>query len=353
MNASRRRKPTIYDIATASDASASSVSLVLNERWREHRIKPDTAARILKVAEDLGYTVNLKARGLRLSRSGLGGMILPHYRNRFFAGLAEAFEAEARKQNLCPIVASTQRDADNEVRVTKALLAQQIEFLFITGVRDPSPLNALCRAAGVPCVNIDLPGPDAPSVVSDNLGGARDLTRVLISKIEARARPRDDWFFFGGVSDDNSTRSRIEGFREALAQVDVSPGPSTFDCNGYSPEVAERALAARYHQLGRLPAGLFMNGITALEGALKFFLTLPRSALDTTVVGAFDWDPFAAHLPFDLTMARQDVEAMIATGFALLDPSRAEGNPLVAIPTTLRKLVLLSRADEITQGSDF
>jgi DNA-binding LacI/PurR family transcriptional regulator len=39
--------------------------------------------RLLACAERLDYAVNLKARGLRLSRSSLAGMILPHYRNRF------------------------------------------------------------------------------------------------------------------------------------------------------------------------------------------------------------------------------------------------------------------------------
>ncbi|WP_247880695.1 hypothetical protein [Brucella intermedia] len=109
---------------------------------------------------------------MRLSRSGLAGMILPHYRNRFFAGLAESFEAKVRERGLCPVVVSTQRDEVTEAKVTETLLAQRIEFLFITGVREPQPLNALCRAAGVQRINVDLPGQDAPSVVSDNRGGA-------------------------------------------------------------------------------------------------------------------------------------------------------------------------------------
>src|ERR1700722_4050410 len=78
------RRSTIYDIATAAKASVATVSLVLNGTWSRYRIKKETAQRILSIAEQLGYTVNLKARGLRLSRSGLAGMILPHYRNRFF-----------------------------------------------------------------------------------------------------------------------------------------------------------------------------------------------------------------------------------------------------------------------------
>ena len=103
------RRSTIYDIAAATKASPSTVSLVLNGSWTRYRIKEDTAKRVLKAAQDLGYAVNMKARGLRLSRSGLAGMIIPHYRNRFFAGLAEAFETDTRQRGLCPIVVSTQR----------------------------------------------------------------------------------------------------------------------------------------------------------------------------------------------------------------------------------------------------
>src|SRR3954471_8671229 len=133
--AARGRKVTIYDIAVAANVSPTTVSLVLNDSWRRYRIKQESANRILDCAERLGYAVNLKARGLRLSRSGLAGMILPHYRNRFFAGLAEAFEAEARVRGMCPIVVSTHRNPDNELNATETLLAQQVEFLFIAGVR--------------------------------------------------------------------------------------------------------------------------------------------------------------------------------------------------------------------------
>jgi LacI family transcriptional regulator, fructose operon transcriptional repressor len=331
----RKSKPTIYDIAKASNASPSTVSLVLNGRWANHRIKPETADRILKIADTVGYAVNLKARGLRLSRSGLAGMILPHYRNWFFAGLAEKFEAEARALGLCPIVVSTQREPVNEAKVTETLLAQQIEFLFIAGVRDPAPLNAMCRAANVRCINIDLPGPDAPSVVSDNKAGARELTEILIEKLNAEGRPLDDWFFFGGVDNDANTRDRMNGFTQALDAAGVAVRADMFDCDGYSPASARLALANRHARLGRLPTGLFANGITALEGLLQFTANLPTNTFDSTVVGGFDWDPFAVHLPFDLTMVRQDVDAMISAGFTLLDGHRPNHNPLILIPTSI------------------
>jgi LacI family fructose operon transcriptional repressor len=112
--------------------------------------------RVLASAERLGYSVNLKARGLRLSRSGLAGMIMPHYRNRFFAGLAEAFESNARSRSLCPIVVSTHRPPGNEVTATETLIAQQVEFLLCCGVFDPVPPTrcvaaSMCAASTSTC----------------------------------------------------------------------------------------------------------------------------------------------------------------------------------------------------------
>ena len=332
------RKTTIYDIALAAHASPATVSLVLNDSWQRYRIKPDTATRVMNCAERLGYAVNLKARGLRLSRSGLAGMILPHYRNRFFAGLAEAFEAEARRRGLCPIVVSTHRNPGNELTVTETLLAQQVEFLFFTGVRDPTPLNDMCRAAKVRCVNIDLPGPGAPSVVSDNRGGARQLTEVVLQKLEARGANIKDIFFFGGVEDDDATQSRLLGFNDALVAKGISVGPEAIDCCGYQPSHAAQSLAKKFDELKRLPSGLFMNGVTALEGALRFTSTLPLSELQSIVVGSFDWDPFAAHLPFDVTMVRQNVEVMIAEGFILIDSPQLPLHELVVVPTSFGKM---------------
>jgi len=347
---SRRRKSTIYDIAVAADSSPTTVSLVLNDSWRRYRIKPETAARILDSAENLGYAVNLKARGLRLSQSGLAGMILPHYRNRFFAGLAEAFEANARSRGLCPIVVSTHRNPENELGVTSTLLAQQVEFLFFSGVFNPDPLNEMCRAAGVRCVNIDLPGARAPSVVSDNRGGARDLTNVVIDKLIHRGLDASDIFFFGGVAKDDATRNRLLGFKEAVAEHDIELAPDAIDCCGYPPSNAALSLVNRYAQLGRLPSGLFVNGVTALEGTLRFTSTLSASELRSVVVGSFDWDPFAAHLPFDVTMVRQDVEVMISEGFALLDSYDVDLCPLVVVPTRFGKVGELDGVEEDWNG---
>ncbi|WP_240648435.1 substrate-binding domain-containing protein [Pararobbsia silviterrae] len=342
------RKSTIYDIAKETGASTATVSMVLNGSWARYRIKEETANRILESARALGYNVNMKARGLRLSRSGLAGMVLPHYRNRFFAGLAQSFEDQARSRGLCPIVVGTQRDPEVEVSVVETLLSQRVELLFIAGVRNPTPLNALCAAAGVPSINLDLPGEAAPSVVSDNRHGARAITNLMMDKLEARGIPPSELVLLGGVANEYATDMRVAGFRDAFEARGLELAEDAVDRCGYNAGAARDALAARYQKLGRLPAGLLMNSITAFEGLVQLTSTLPTSDSKSAVVGCFDWDPFAVHLAFDVTMLRQDVQKIIAEAFTSTDNYDAPDRHLVMVPTRFGDMF-----DENEQTTEF
>ncbi len=331
-----RRKATIYDIAKAAGISPSTVSLVLGGRWQGLRIREETAKRVLIAAEELGYSANLRARGLRLNRSGLGGMILPHYRNRFFAGLAEQFEIEARRRGLCPIVVSTQRDAGTELATARSLIAHQVEFLFVAGVHDPREINQLCADAGIRSVNIDLPGEGAPSAISDNRGAATEMTRILLQKFAGRAPV--DFLFFGGNPGDNSTVERMAGVRDAFRAQGMALPEAVFQCSGYQPpRIAEALRTHLATRGGTMPNILFANGVTALEGLLQVTAGPGLDLLRGSVIGCYDWDPFAANLPLDITFVRQDVEALIGAGFHLLDTVEKGGNPTLRVPASIRR----------------
>jgi LacI family fructose operon transcriptional repressor len=331
----RAGKSTIYDVAAAANTSPSTVSMVLNGTWQRYRIREETARRILETAGELGYAVNMKARALRLSRSGMAGMIIPHYRNRFFAGLAEAFEAKAREHGLCPIVVSTQRDPAIERSVVETLLSHQVEFLFITGATEPDPLDELCHAAAVPCVNVDLPGSGAASVVSDNRAGARELADLLLARMEETGHDPSDLVFIGGIEQDFATRERIEGFRDAYTARGLDVPPEAIRPCGYAPTAAREAATTLHGRRGRLPGGLFVNSITAFEGMVQFLRTLDGAEIENLVLGCFDWDPFAASLPFPVAMVRQDVTAMIDAAFAQINDYDMSRRPVIRISPRL------------------
>jgi LacI family fructose operon transcriptional repressor len=331
----RKKKATIYDVAAAVEASVSTVSLVLNGDWSRYRIKEETSERILKAARELGYEVNLRARGLRLSKSGLAGMILPHYRNRFFADLAETFEIGARERNLCPIVVSTQRDPEVETKVVGTLLAQRVEFLFIAGVADSAELNRMCEEASIPCVNVDLPGEGAPSVVSDNRGGAFLLTQKLLEKVRATGGSIAEMLFLGGIAGEYATDNRVAGFLEALEQAGVEPDADRVSCCGYRPENSSAAFRDYVERNGKLPAGVFISSITTFEGVVRYCVST-GSALDCAV-GCFDWDPFAADLPFTVAMLRQDVETMMELAFGSLEAERQRARDILMVAPILER----------------
>lgn len=321
------RKPTIKDLAQAAGTSPATASLVLNGGWKDHRINADTAERVLQLAQSLGYRPNQRARALRLNRSSLAGLIVPHHRNRFFAGLTEHFEAESHARGLIPLVASTQRDARIEQKLADTMIAQEVEFLVLAGTEEPARINALCREAGIRCVNVDLPGGTGFSVVTDNHGGARDLTRRLMAGLT----PETGALFLGGRRNEYATEARIEGFRAGLAESGRDPDAAAIHCCGYSPQAACDAMAAILARGGVIPKALLVNSITAFEGFARFWQAR-ASDLPDLRVACFDWDPFAACLPIETIMLRQDVETLIARCFAWFDGTALRDGEIEVVP---------------------
>ncbi|MCB4920697.1 substrate-binding domain-containing protein [Brucella intermedia] len=327
------RKVTIYDISERAGVSPSTVASVMNGSWENRRINKATADRVRVIAHELGYTTNLQARGLRISNSGLIGMILPMLDNRYFSSMAASFEAVARFRNLVPVVASTLRDPQQERSTVETLIAHNIDALLIAGATDPDSVAELCEKAHLKHINVDLPGKHGASVISDNYDGARQLTRQIASR---RSRRNDNSFYFiGGVDSDHNTRARVRGYQDELAALNLPVRDGTITTDGYDPENAASAIRAIYGELNGLPEALFVNSTSPFEGIVSFLKTLPVDEVRECSIGCFDWDPFIEVLHFPVVMARQNVQAMIERAFELLDePAQTTDLPEM-IPTEL------------------
>lgn len=325
-----RKKATIYDIAARTGASASTVASVLNGSWQGRRIAERTALRIQEVASELNYSRNLQASGLRRARSGIAGMIIPKHDNRFFSAMSESFEAEARARGLTPLIVSTLRDPEEELRTVATLISHNVDQMFITGATAPDALAKMCAQAGIPHVNVDLPGKAAPSVISDNYWGACELTRYIADRIGPDG---EAIHFIGGIGTDHNTRERVRGFLDVCRTRLDSADPGWVDTCGYAPEAAEAAIRDLYSRLGgALPAGLFINSTIAFEGVFRFLKQLPASQLNRVVIGCYDWDPFISYLQFPVAMVRQDGAALIAKAFRLIEEGKREPSVTLVRP---------------------
>lgn len=315
-----KRKSTIYDLAELADVSASTVSAVLSGNWRERRIAEATAQKVERLAVKHSYSVNRQASGLRKSKSGLIGMIIPLHDNRFFSGMAQAFERLARERHWHPLVVSTLRDPLLELETVKTLISYRVEYLMVTGATDPDSVSQVCRNHGVAHVNVDLPGRMAASVISDNYWGAQQLTQALIDRsTPVRPALRNKAYFVGGLASDYATQRRMEGFADVVRTRFGTLDPRQIDACGYEGDLAEAAVSRLYDGIGGLPRALLINSTIALEGVVRFLKRLPPEELRTCTFGCYDWDPFASVLSFPLLMVRQNVESLIGEAFRIID----------------------------------
>lgn len=315
-----KRKSTIYDLAELAKVSASTVSAVLNGNWRERRIAEATAHRVQRLATTHKYSVNRQASGLRKSRSGLIGMIVPLHDNRFFSSMSQVFERLARERHWTPLVVSTLRDPVLELETVRTLISYRIEYLVVTGATDPDSVSRVCRNHGIAHVNVDLPGTTATSVISDNYWGARQLTRALLERSSPlRSARRNRAHFIGGLASDYATQRRMEGFVDEVCAQAGGVDPAQVDACGYEGDLAEQAVRNLHRRLGGLPRALFINSTIALEGVVRFLKNLPADELARCTFGCYDWDPFASVLSFPLLMVRQDVEGLLGEAFRIID----------------------------------
>lgn len=327
------RRPTIYDLAQIAGSSPSAVSSILNGTWKKRRISTRTAEKVMQIAAEQGYAVNRQASMLRRERSHIIGMIVPKYDNRYFGAIAEKFEEMARARDLFPVVTCTQRDPELEFEAARELVSYQAETLVVTGATDPDRIAEFCAAAGVRTINLDLPGSKAPSVLSDNFGGARDLTRLIITRTQQDFGDVPPLWFIGGRSHDHNTMERLRGFRAAHQETGLPLSEDRILMPGYSPDKAFAALHGRDFTQS---CGIFVNSTISMEGVVRWLTE--NAAMDRVRLGCFDWDPFAALLPQNVGMAEQDVPAMLSRLFQIV--SLAEGKPSdrVELPCILRPL---------------
>lgn len=315
-----RNKATIYDLARLANVSATTVSVVLSGKWRTRRIGEETAQRVLAFAAEHSFSVNRQASGLRTSRSGLIGIIIPLHDNRFFSGMSQTFEKLARQRHLYPIVVSTLRDVKLELETVRTLISYRVECLVVAGATDPDSISDVCRLHGIVHVNVDLPGTKTTSVISDNYWGAQQLTSALIGKARPqRSAARNRPYFVGGLATDHATQRRMQGFSDEVSAKLGELRPEQVSACGYEPDLAEAQVAAMYRRLKGLPSALFVNSTIALEGVVRFLKTLPPGELEACTFGCYDWDPFAGMLAFPLMMVRQNVDGLMEQAFAVLD----------------------------------
>lgn len=171
---------TIEDVAQKAQVSKVTVSYVLNDRSVAARISADTAERVRRAAEELGYRKNAVARMLKTRRSQILAVLFQYgdffsteseFTNEVMRGVCEA--ATARGYDLMLHTRSTS-SAEEEV---SSLVDGRVDGILVLRDGDDPAFQILLRQP-IPCVSFFCSIGSA-FVDSENEEGGRIAIRHL------------------------------------------------------------------------------------------------------------------------------------------------------------------------------
>lgn len=175
-----RRAVTLRDVAKAAQVDTSTASRALRPSTR-NLVRPDTLARVLATAEELGYRVNPIARGLRDQRTMTIGMILPDLANPLFPPIVRGIEDGLREAGYVLVLANTDRDSERERNLIDTLLSRQVDGLILaTAERDYPLLDEISERVPTVLVNRTTDDFLVSSVTSDDHQGMGQAVRHLV-----------------------------------------------------------------------------------------------------------------------------------------------------------------------------
>ena len=140
---------TIYTVAREAQVSMATVSRVVNGN---PNVKPETRDRVLEVIKKLNYRPNAVARGLASKKTTTVGVIIPSVTNSYFAELALGIDDIASMYKYNIILTNSDFDDDKILKVTRSLLAKQVDGVIFMGHDMSSELQAEFKNSNTPVV---------------------------------------------------------------------------------------------------------------------------------------------------------------------------------------------------------
>ena len=274
---------TITDVAARAGVGVGTVSRVLNGRAN---VRPLTRAKVLEAIEELKYRPSPTARNLSLRRTHVVGVVVP-----FFT----SYSAVERIRGVASVLARSEYDLmlfdiEAEERREHAFRlferGDRSDGLLLLSIVPPEQEVERLRATRLPCVLVDAPHPDFPSIVIDDVHGGELATSHLIElghRLIAFIgdKPPDPFRFA-------SSRDRTLGYERALARAGIDPRPEYVREGTQSHQIA-RGIAIDLLRLPQRPTAVFAasdaQALGVLEAARILGIRVPE---ELSVVGFDD-----------------------------------------------------------------
>lgn len=330
---SKKSAPTIQDVAREAGVSASTVSNVLNRRWRQ--TSKETRDRIIEVARRLNYQPNAMAAALRRRSTRTIGLIVTSVLNPFYTAVVRGIQDEARRHGYTTILGNTDDDPEQEREMLNILRAKQVDGILIVTTGGCHDTIQHVSDLGVPVVLVDRGDPalNLDAVGVDNVQAAETAVGHLIDLGHRRIA------IVSGLTTGVPTRAhRLQGYLKALAAAGL-PAPVEYQQIVATSVESGSLAAARLFDLPQPPTAILATNTFLSIGVIhEIHRRNLRMPGDVSFIMFDDPEWASLHRPGITTIAQPILE-IGASAFQLLEArmhkKKTGPREAVTFPTSL------------------
>jgi LacI family transcriptional regulator len=295
-NAKAGAAVTLRDVARVAGVHPATVSRALNEETRA-LVNEETARRVLKAAEQLGYQPNPIARGLKTNRSYTIGVLIPDLTNPLFPPILRGIEDRLETGGYTPLMANTDNDPERELHDLQTMRARQVDGIIAATARRDHRLHDALLEAGLELVLVNRRQEELPvsSATADDRLGMRLAVEHLLTLGHTRIA------HLAGPLDYSTGLDRHDSFLETMRAGGIEPDPELILLSeAFTESEGTRLCAELMDRDDRFTAIAAANDLLAL-GCLDVFAECGRRCPEEISVVGFNDMPFAARFQPPLT----------------------------------------------------
>lgn len=302
------KKVSLADVAKSLGVSKTLVSLVLNDKGDQVGISIDTQEKVRKKAAELNYKPNQFARGLRIGKSNVIGLIVSDISNPFYARMCKSVEDYLNSKGYNLIICSSDEDAKKESYLADMLIERQVDGLILSSSQEDNKTIKELKKSNFPLVLIDRHSPKIKTnhVIVDNSEGAHKAVNHLVGLGHNKIG-----YFTVSPSHISTIKDRTDGYKKALKSCGVKYNanlvreiPFSNIKEGVAEELKE--LIKPPHSISALFTVNNNVAMAALEVLTSMNIRIPQ---DLALVSFDDIDAFKLCYP-PITAISQPIEEM-------------------------------------------
>jgi len=298
---SKKKSPTIYDVAKLSGVSISTISRVLNAT---DKVNAETHKRVMKAIDQLGFVPRAEARARAMQSTARIGVLTPFFTAPSFVQRLRGVASTLSKANYELVIYPVDSMDHLQGYISSIPLMRNIDGLIIMSLSLGDQDAQRLSKNGMETVLIEYSHPELNSIVIDDQHGGQLVAEHLIKK------GHKSFGFMGDIEPPEKfaihpVKSRLAGFKQTLQEAGLSLPKAYIRSSPYTQKESRQA-ALELLSLPKPPTAIFaasdIQALSLMKVARQLNINIPNNL---AVVGFDDID-VAEHV--DLTTIRQHLD---------------------------------------------